>query len=187
MMSPISKRVVAKAAEFRIRHSCAAKAKLWDANTGQCTHTLKGHQTEIVCVAFNLQEFLRRFWASPPMWQCLGHSSCHWQHGQHRKTVGCRDRPTGLPLEKSAEPEGPEPPSVWLVVSIGVDFGVTSLHNLEVARDVASLEGHTAEIVSLNFNTDGDKILTGSFDNTAKVQQAAEYTEALLMWPLMPL
>ena len=26
-----------------------------------------------------------------------------------------------------------------------------------------------AEIVSLNFNTDGDKILTGSFDNTAKV------------------
>jgi dynein assembly factor with WDR repeat domains 1 len=26
-----------------------------------------------------------------------------------------------------------------------------------------------AEIVSVSFNTDGDKILTGSFDNTARV------------------
>lgn len=30
-------------------------ARLWDANTGQCIHTLKGHHTEIVCVAFNVQ------------------------------------------------------------------------------------------------------------------------------------
>ena len=31
-----------------------------------------------------------------------------------------------------------------------------------------------AEIVSLNFNTDGDKILTGSFDNTAKAWARAK-------------
>ena len=31
---------------------------------------------------------------------------------------------------------------------------------------VGSLEGHAAEIVSLSFSTDGDKLLTGSFDNT---------------------
>ncbi|CAK0892762.1 unnamed protein product [Prorocentrum cordatum] len=30
-------------------------AKIWDCNTGQVLHTLKGHQTEIVCVAFSLQ------------------------------------------------------------------------------------------------------------------------------------
>ena len=29
--------------------------------------------------------------------------------------------------------------------------------------------GHTAEIVSLNFNTDGNQIITGSFDHTTKV------------------
>ena len=34
---------------------------------------------------------------------------------------------------------------------------------------ICSLEGHSAEIVSLNFNTDGDRLLTGSFDNTAKI------------------
>lgn len=32
-----------------------------------------------------------------------------------------------------------------------------------------TLSGHTAEIVSLHFNSDGDSILTGSFDNTAKI------------------
>jgi dynein assembly factor with WDR repeat domains 1 len=31
------------------------------------------------------------------------------------------------------------------------------------------LDGHKAEIVSLNFNTDGDKLMTSSFDNTAKI------------------
>lgn len=29
--------------------------------------------------------------------------------------------------------------------------------------------GHTAEIVSLNFNTAGDRVITGSFDHTVKV------------------
>jgi WD40 repeat protein len=31
------------------------------------------------------------------------------------------------------------------------------------------LKGHEGEIVSLNFNVDGDKIITGSFDGTAIV------------------
>ena len=29
------------------------KAKIWDANTGQCYHTLKGHKMEIVCLSFD--------------------------------------------------------------------------------------------------------------------------------------
>jgi len=34
---------------------------------------------------------------------------------------------------------------------------------------VTALKGHTGEIVSLNFNAEGDKILTGSFDKTAMI------------------
>jgi WD40 repeat protein len=30
-------------------------AKLWDAETGECLHTLRGHQTEIVALSFNPQ------------------------------------------------------------------------------------------------------------------------------------
>ena len=32
-----------------------------------------------------------------------------------------------------------------------------------------ALSRHTAEIVSLNFNTDGSRIITGSFDHSTKV------------------
>lgn len=28
-------------------------AKIWDANTGQLYHTMRGHATEIVCLAFS--------------------------------------------------------------------------------------------------------------------------------------
>lgn len=33
-----------------------------------------------------------------------------------------------------------------------------------------TLLGHTAEIVSLDFDTQGQRIITGSFDNTVKVR-----------------
>ncbi len=34
---------------------------------------------------------------------------------------------------------------------------------------MARLDGHDGEIVSLHFNSDGDKLLSGSFDKTAMV------------------
>ena len=38
-----------------------------------------------------------------------------------------------------------------------------------VACTILRVQGHTAEIVSLNFNQHGDQIITGSFDHTVKV------------------
>lgn len=35
---------------------------------------------------------------------------------------------------------------------------------------MTTLAGHEGEIVSLHFNAEGDKILTGSFDRTAMVK-----------------
>lgn len=43
------------------------------------------------------------------------------------------------------------------------------LWDLETGKEHSTLRGHEGEIVSLNFNADGDKILTGSFDGTAIV------------------
>ena len=43
------------------------------------------------------------------------------------------------------------------------------LWDLETGKEHSTLKGHEGEIVSLNFNADGDKILTGSFDGTAIV------------------
>ena len=44
------------------------------------------------------------------------------------------------------------------------------LWDIETGQEIVTLQGHTAEIVSLHFDTEGDKILTGSFDTTAKVK-----------------
>lgn len=43
------------------------------------------------------------------------------------------------------------------------------LWDVETGKEVTALKGHTGEIVSLNFNAEGDKILTGSFDKTAMI------------------
>ena len=40
---------------------------------------------------------------------------------------------------------------------------------METGKEIVTLRGHEGEIVSLNFNAEGDKILTGSFDKTAIV------------------
>jgi len=45
------------------------------------------------------------------------------------------------------------------------------LWDVETGKEFATLKGHTGEIVSLNFNADGDKLLTGSFDRTAMVKR----------------
>jgi dynein assembly factor with WDR repeat domains 1 len=39
---------------------------------------------------------------------------------------------------------------------------VRQLWDVERGVELCTLLGHTAEIVSLNFNTDGDKVLTGA-------------------------
>jgi len=48
------------------------------------------------------------------------------------------------------------------------------LWDVETGKEFATLKGHTGEIVSLNFNADGDKLLTGSFDRTAMVKDRFE-------------
>jgi dynein assembly factor with WDR repeat domains 1 len=43
------------------------------------------------------------------------------------------------------------------------------LWDVETGTELCSLWGHSAEIVSLSFNTEGGLVVTGSFDHTAKV------------------
>jgi dynein assembly factor with WDR repeat domains 1 len=43
------------------------------------------------------------------------------------------------------------------------------LWNLETGQQLLKITEHTGEVISISFNSDGDKILTGSFDFTAKV------------------
>ena len=56
-----------------------------------------------------------------------------------------------------------------LLVATGSMDHTAKLWDVEQGKELFSLDGHKAEIVSLNFNTDGDKLMTSSFDNTASL------------------
>lgn len=45
----------------------------------------------------------------------------------------------------------------------------TKIWCAEKGEQLLDLTGHQGEIVSINFSSDGDKVITGSFDGTAKV------------------
>ena len=40
---------------------------------------------------------------------------------------------------------------------------------MAAGREIATLEGHAAEVVSLTFNTVGDLLVTGSFDHNCRL------------------
>jgi dynein assembly factor with WDR repeat domains 1 len=56
-----------------------------------------------------------------------------------------------------------------MLVATGSMDHTAKLWDVETGQEIFNLAGHKAEIVSLHFNTDGDKLLTASFDNTAKI------------------
>jgi len=41
--------------------------------------------------------------------------------------------------------------------------------DIEMERMIHNLKGHSAEVISLSFTSEGDRVLTGSFDSTAKI------------------
>ena len=41
--------------------------------------------------------------------------------------------------------------------------------DVELGQEVATLLGHSAEIISIQFNSFGDRLITGSFDNTVNM------------------
>ena len=43
------------------------------------------------------------------------------------------------------------------------------LWDVNTGKEYATLADHTGEIVTIHFNADGDKLITGSFDATAKI------------------
>ena len=43
------------------------------------------------------------------------------------------------------------------------------LWNIETENEILKINKHKGEVISVSFNSDGDKILTGSFDYTAKI------------------
>jgi dynein assembly factor with WDR repeat domains 1 len=55
------------------------------------------------------------------------------------------------------------------MIATGSMDNTARLWDVETGECLHTLLGHTAEIVSLDFDTQGQRIITGSFDNSVKV------------------
>lgn len=45
-----------------------------------------------------------------------------------------------------------------------------------IGQELGLLKGHTAEVIALHYNDDGNQIITGSFDGTVNVWDTRTFT-----------
>ena len=55
------------------------------------------------------------------------------------------------------------------IVATGSMDHSAKIFDVETGKEISSLNGHFAEIVSTHFSSDGTKLLTASFDHTGRV------------------
>ena len=112
--------------------------QLWDAESGKCYHTFRGHTAEIVCRVSPLP--------SPDSLQVY----VTFNPQSTLVATGSMDRTAKL----------------WDVESGAELYTLSVCHPLRVSMHSLS-QGHTAEIICIAFNIAGDHVVTGSFDHTA--------------------
>ncbi|XP_059361965.1 dynein assembly factor with WDR repeat domains 1 isoform X1 [Carassius carassius] len=125
--------------------------KLWSAETGKCFYTFRGHTAEIVCLAFNPQSTLVATGSMDTLAKLWDVES-----GKEMST---------LALNSSI------PNTNRCVMQPSLIRSCVDVRNVPWVggrgEETERLEGHFAEIISLSFNTTGDRLVTGSFDHTA--------------------
>lgn len=172
------------------------KIRLWDATTGDCLHTLKGHRDSVWSVAWSAN---KRFALSGGMdrtvrlWnvrteRCLrtftghrgfvlsvslGSDSRFAASGAHDKTVRVWDANSGLCIRVL---EGHEDAIYSVALSAdgrllisGSEDNTVRLWDLKKGRCLRVLEGHTGGINSLAWSADGLRVISGGDDKTLRL------------------
>ncbi|PNH01135.1 Outer row dynein assembly protein 16, partial [Tetrabaena socialis] len=128
--------------------------KLWDAYTGQLYYTLKGHQTEIVCLSFNPQSTIIATGS-------MDNTAKLWdvETGQERSTLlGHRAEIVSLGFNTGGD----------LVVTGSFDHD-SRLWDVRTGQCVHVLSGHRGEVSSTQFNYAGTLVVSGSIDCTSRL------------------
>ena len=193
---PLTNCAFNKSGDRFITGSYDRTCKVWNTLTGEEMLTLEGHKNVVYAIAFNnpfgdkivsstlqhsstarqqQQTHCRSPRLSSPLLQTVLSPLRFrtWQvTGSFDKTAKIWNSQTGNDAERCAGTDGDRLPQLRPARSDSSDGSMDStakLWDVERGQELCTLMGHTAEIVSLNFNTDGNQIITGSFDHTTKV------------------
>lgn len=134
--------------------SADGTVNLWDANSGQKVHTLKGHNHPVRGIAFN-------------------------GNGTHVVTIGqdgtakLWDADSGAELQTLRAYTGQVIAAAFSKdgerLALGAERGIIKVWYIESAQDVKQLRVHTDPVRSIAFSPDGNFLATGDRDGTVKV------------------
>ncbi|NET35759.1 MAG: NACHT domain-containing protein [Cyanothece sp. SIO1E1] len=128
--------------------------RLWEAQTGRCVSTLRGHQAGVWSVAFNPDGHLL----------ASGSEDCTiklWdvQTGQRLRSL--RGHHVGV-LSVAFNPDGH-------LLASGSEDHTIKLWDVQTGQCLNTLQGHQASIWSLAFNPEGTVLASGGIDDVAKL------------------
>jgi WD40 repeat protein len=131
-------------------------ARLWDAETGELLRVFGGHLDGVGKAIF-APDGRSVFTAS-------------WDDTIRQWTVGQAERVFTLPASYSASLFAPDGQTILVEAFKG---NLAWLEDARTGRQLVRFSGHTADIVSMVVSKDKKYVLTGSFDKTARLWDAA--------------
>ena len=152
---PLTNCAFNKSGDKFITGSYDRTCKIFDADTGNETHTLEGHKNVVYAIAFNNpygdKIITGSFDKTCKLWDANTGQLYYTLRGHATEIVCLAFNPQST------------------TIATGSMDNTAKLWDVETGAETFSLEGHEAEIVSLSFNTTGDQVVTGSFDHTSRL------------------
>ncbi|MBM3983774.1 MAG: hypothetical protein FJ304_26605, partial [Planctomycetes bacterium] len=150
-------------------------AKVWDAKTGAEVLTLKGHTGGVRAASFSA-DGTRIVTGSDDktakVWDAKTGAEVLTLKGHTNDVRAASFSADGIRIVTGS---GDQTAKVWEVPS-GKPEGIA-----KTGAEVLTLKGHTGGVTAASFSADGTRIVTGSFDNTAKVWDAKTGAEVLAL------
>jgi WD40 repeat protein/serine/threonine protein kinase len=149
-------------------------AKVWDAASGRELLTFQGHSGEVSFVAFSPD-------SQRIVTGCSDGTAKVWEAANGRELLRLKGH-TNMILSVAFSPDGKQivtgswdgTARVWEATG-GKELLSLTNHGIEIPtiHQTIALAGHSARVYSAAFSPDGQRIVTGGSDGTAKVWEAA--------------
>lgn len=152
---PLTKCIFDSSGDKFLTSSYDETSILWNRNTGEVIHILKGHTDVVNSISFSNTNVGKLFTAS------FDKTAKIWDEktGKCEATLqGHNDEVVDMNVSKNDK----------LIATGSMDFSV-KLWSIEAAKEIISINQHKAEIIKVLFNNDATRVLSGSYDQTVKL------------------